>query len=194
MSHPMKAGAEPVDRLSDRELLDRARQSTGGAAARAAAGELLKRYRRPVYVWCFRYVGEHERALDMAQEVLLAAYQRMGEFEGRAAFSSWLYAITRNRCLNEIRHDDRRADIEPDSLIDESNRFDERLEAEIQSEKLVALMARVLDEEERKAIWLRYAELMSVDQITAVLKLDQKSGARAVLQRARRKLREEWTT
>ena len=190
----MKAGAEPVDRLSDRELLDRARELPGSAAARAAAGELLRRYRRPVYVWCFRYVGEHERALDMAQEVLLAAYQRMGEFEGRAAFSSWLYAITRNRCLNEIRHDDRWADVEPDSIIDESNRFDERLEAEIESEKLAALAARVLDEQERKAIWLRYAELMSVDQITAVLKLDQKSGARAVLQRARRKLREEWKT
>jgi len=192
MSHPMKAGAEPVDRLSDRELLDRTRASLGSTAARAAAGELLRRYRRPVYLWCFRYVGEHERALDMAQDVLLAAYQRMGEFEGRAAFSSWLYAIARNRCLNEIRRDDQWTDVDPDSLIDEGNRFDERLEAEIQSEKLVELAARVLDDEERKAIWLRYVDLMSVDQITAVLKLDHKSGARAVLQRARRKLREEW--
>ena len=192
MSHPMKAGAEPFDRLSDRELLDRARQSPGGAAARTAAGELLKRYRRPVYVWCFRYVGEHERALDMAQDVLLAAYQRMGEFEGRAAFSSWLYAIARNKCLNAIARDDRWTDVDPDSLIDESNRFEERLEAEIQSEKLVELMARVLDAEERQAIWLRYADLMPVDQITAVLKLDQKTGARAVLQRARRKLRDAW--
>ncbi len=191
MSHPMKAGAEPVDRLSDRELLDRARQPSGGLAARAAAGELLKRYRRPVYVWCFRYVGEHERALDMAQDVLLAAYQRMGEFEGRAAFSSWLFAIARNKCLNAISRDHIWEDIEPDSLIDESNRFDERLEAEIQSEKLVELMARVLDEDERKSIWLRYVDLMPVDQITAVLKLDHKSGARAVLQRARRKLRAE---
>jgi RNA polymerase sigma-70 factor (ECF subfamily) len=161
-------------------------------AARAAAGELLKRYRRPVYVWCFRYVGEHERALDMAQDVLLAAYQRMGEFEGRAAFSSWLYAIARNKCLNAIGRDDRWADVDPDSLIDESNRFEERLEAEIQSEKLVELMGRVLDAEERQAIWLRYADLMPVDQITAVLKLDQKTGARAVLQRARRKLRDAW--
>ncbi len=192
MSHPMKAGAEPVDRLSDRELLDRARASLGSTAARAAAGELLRRYRRPVYLWCFRYVGEHERALDMSQDVLLAAYQRMGEFEGRAAFSSWLYAIARNRCLNEIRRDDQWTDVDPDSLIDEANRFDERLEAQIQSEKLVELAARVLDDEERKAIWLRYVDLMSVDQITAVLKLDHKSGARAVLQRARRKLREEW--
>ena len=192
MSHPMKAGAEPVDRLSDRELLDRTRASLGSPAARAAAGELLRRYRRPVYLWCFRYVGEHERALDMSQDVLLAAYQRMGEFEGRAAFSSWLYAIARNRCLNEIRRDDQWTDVDPDSLIDETNRFDERLEAEIQSEKLVELAARVLDDEERKAIWLRYVDLMSVDQITAVLKLDHKSGARAVLQRARRKLREEW--
>jgi RNA polymerase sigma-70 factor (ECF subfamily) len=181
-----------IDGLTDRELLDRVRESPGAAAGRAAAGELLKRYRRPVYLWCFRYVREHERALDMAQDVLLAAYQRMGEFEGRSAFSSWLFAIARNRCLNEMRHDERREDIEPDSLIDESNRFDERLEAEMLGDKLVELASRVLDEEERKAIWLRYADLMPVDEITLVLKLDQKSGARAVLQRARRKLRAEW--
>jgi RNA polymerase sigma-70 factor (ECF subfamily) len=177
---------------SDRELVERARLNPGSADGKAAAGELLRRYRRPVYVWCFRYVGEHERALDMAQDVLLAAYQRLGEFEGRAAFSSWLFVIARNRCLNEMRNDARREDIEPDSLLDESTGFDERLESELQGQRLLELAARVLDEEERKAIWLRYSELLPVDEITAVLNLDHKSGARALLQRARRKLRAAW--
>ncbi len=177
---------------SDRELVERARLNAGSADGKAAAGELLRRYRRPVYVWCFRYVGEHERALDMAQDVLLAAYQRLGEFEGRAAFSSWLFVIARNRCLNEMRNDARREDIEPDSLLDESTGFDERLESEMQGRRLLDLATRVLDEEERKAIWLRYSELLPVDEITAVLNLDHKSGARALLQRARRKLRAAW--
>jgi RNA polymerase sigma-70 factor (ECF subfamily) len=143
-------------------------------------------------VWCFRYVGEHERALDMAQDVLLAAYQRLGEFEGRAAFSSWLFVIARNRCLNEIRNDARREDIEPDSLVDEVTGFDERLESELQGQRLLSLADRVLDEDERKALWLRYSELLPVEEITALLNLDQKSGARALLQRARRKLRAAW--
>jgi RNA polymerase sigma-70 factor (ECF subfamily) len=178
--------------LSDRELVERARGRPVGPEGRAAAGELLRRYRRPVYVWCFRYVGEHERALDMAQDVLLAAYERLGAFEGRAAFSSWLFVIARNRCLNEMRNDARREDIEPDSLVDDTPGFDERIETEMQSARLLDLAGEVLDEDERKALWLRYSELLPVDEITALLNLDDKSGARALLQRARRKLRAAW--
>jgi RNA polymerase sigma-70 factor (ECF subfamily) len=184
----MKEGSGP----SDRELVERARGQPASPEGRAAAGELLCRYRRPVYVWCFRYVGEHERALDMAQDVLLAAYQRLGEFEGRAAFSSWLFVIARNRCLNEMRNDARREDIEPDSLVDDAVGFDERIETEIESARLLDLAAEALDEDERKALWLRYSEFLPVDEITALLKLNDKSGARALLQRARRKLRAAW--
>jgi RNA polymerase sigma-70 factor (ECF subfamily) len=188
----MKDGTGASAGTPDRELVERAKAHPDTAAGREAAGELLRRYRRPVYVWCFRYVGEHERALDMAQDVLLAAYQRLVEFEGRAAFSSWLFVIARNRCLNEMRNDARRDDVEPDTMVDESTAFDERLESEMQGQRLLDLAARVLDELERKALWLRYSELMPVDEITIVLQLDQKSGARALLQRARRKLRTAW--
>lgn len=180
--------------LSDRELVERTRAQPGGQEGRAAAGELLRRYRRPVYAWCFRYVGEHERALDMAQDVLLAAYERLGEFKGRAAFSSWLFVIARNRCLNEMRNDARREDIEPDSLVDDVAGFDEQIETEMQSARLLDLAADALDEDEREALWLRYSELLPVDEITALLNLEDKSGARAVLQRARRKLRAAWET
>lgn len=183
-------GSEPQAGIPDWELVKQARAGT--PAGKAAAGELLRRYRRPVYVWCLRYVGEHERALDLAQDVLLAAYQRLEEFEGRAAFSSWLFVIARNRCLNEIRNDARREDIEPDSLVDGATGFDERLESEMQGQRLLDLAARVLDEDERKALWLRYSELLPVEEITALLNLDQKTGARALLQRARRKLRAAW--
>ncbi|HXV15096.1 MAG TPA: sigma-70 family RNA polymerase sigma factor [Candidatus Krumholzibacteria bacterium] len=192
MSHSMKEGGGAPAGTPDRDLVEQAQSHPSSAVGRAAAGELLRRYRRPVYVWCFRYVGEHERALDMAQEVLLSAYQRLGEFEGRAAFSSWLFVIARNRCLNEMRNDARREDIEPDSLVDDGPGFDERLESEMEGQRLLDLAARVLDGDERKAIWLRYSELLPVDEITTLMNLDHKSGARALLQRARRKLRAAW--
>jgi len=174
---------------ADDALLAQARNDPNSADARRSVGELLSRYRRPVYLWCFRYVRDHERALDMTQDVLLSAYRRLPEFEGRSAFSSWLFVIARNRCLNEMRNDARRDATDPDTLFDDAVSFDERIDAEMRGERLLTLAARVLDATEQKAIWLRYSEQLAVEDITALLGLDQKSGARTVLQRARRKLR-----
>jgi RNA polymerase sigma-70 factor (ECF subfamily) len=173
----------------DRELVERARAHAGTPAGREAAGELLRRYRRAVYLWCFRYVRDHERALDMAQDVLLSAYQRMGEFEGRSAFSSWLFVIARNRCFNEMRNDARRENVDLETFESADASIEERIEKEIQGRRLAAAASRVLDMTEQRAIWLRYSERMPVDEITMILKLDHKTGARAVLQRARRKLK-----
>lgn len=175
--------------LSDQELLDLVRSHAGDSAGRLAAGELLARYRQSVYVWCHRYVRDHEKALDMAQDVLLQAYERLGQFEGRSAFTSWLFAIARNRCLNEIRRDHWHDDEDLELVPDERVRFDDVLDETFRGERLLGLVNRVLDAEERKAVWLRYAEQMPVDAITAVMGLDRQSGARGLLQRARRKLR-----
>ncbi|HEU4365604.1 MAG TPA: sigma-70 family RNA polymerase sigma factor [Candidatus Krumholzibacteria bacterium] len=180
-----------TDRLiqPDGELLETARRRAGEAEGRNAAGELLRRHRQAVYVWCHRYVKDHERALDMAQDVLLQAYERLDQFEGRSAFSSWLFVIARNRCLNEMRRDHRHDDEELDLLPDERVRFDELLDETSRGEKLLILMNEVLDPVERRAVWLRYTERMPVEAITTMLGLDGKSGARGLLQRARRKLR-----
>ncbi len=169
--------------------MDTARADPSSDAARRAAGELLRRYRDSVYLWCFRYVRDHERALDMAQEVLLSAYERLGQFQERSAFSSWLFAIARNRCLNEMRRDAWRDDAELDALPDPGPSVADRIDAELRDGRLAALANAVLDPLERRAVWLRYAERMPVEGITSLLGLDQKSGARGLLQRARRKLR-----
>jgi RNA polymerase sigma factor (sigma-70 family) len=180
-----------TDRLMplDEDLLALARTRAGDPAGLQAAGELLGRYRQTVYVWCYRYVKDHERAMDMSQDVLLQAYERLDQFEGRSAFSSWLFVIARNRCLNEMRREHWANGEEPDLLPDERVRFDELLDEESRGARLLTLMNEVLDPVERKAVWLRYTERMPVEAITAMLNLDGRSGARGLLQRARRKLR-----
>jgi RNA polymerase sigma-70 factor, ECF subfamily len=180
-----------TDRLMppDEDLLALARTRAGDPAGLQAAGELLRRYRQTVYVWCYRYVKDHERAMDMSQDVLLQAYERLDQFEGRSAFSSWLFVIARNRCLNEMRREHWADGEEPDLLPDERVRFDEVLDEESRGARLLTLMNEVLDPVERKAVWLRYSERMPVEAITAMLNLDGRSGARGLLQRARRKLR-----
>jgi RNA polymerase sigma-70 factor (ECF subfamily) len=176
---------------SDEELVRLAQAGRETPAGRAAATELLGRYRRAVYVWCYRYAGEHEQALDLSQDVLVRAWESLESFRGRSKFSSWLFAIARNRCLNSMRgvelfEDDegaiaRVADTRPPPGRELEERLDER--------RLIDLIRSSLDPVEQSVLWMRCFERVPVDQITAVLKIDTASGARGILQRARRKLR-----
>src|SRR5262245_25101164 len=54
-------------------------------------------------------LGSLQDAEDILQETLLAAWQGLGEFEGRASIRTWLYRIATNRCLNVLRSANRRA-------------------------------------------------------------------------------------
>src|SRR3954470_3298870 len=67
---------------------------------REAFDRLVERYQRDVYRICFRYVNNHSDASDMAQEVFLKAFKAVGRFRGDSAFSTWLYRIAVNTCLN----------------------------------------------------------------------------------------------
>ncbi len=67
---------------------------------REAFDRLVERYQRDVYRLCYRYVNNHQDANDMAQEVFLKAYRAIGSFRGDSAFSTWLYRIAVNTCLN----------------------------------------------------------------------------------------------
>src|SRR5689334_2896113 len=67
---------------------------------REAFDRLVERYQRDVYRLCYRYVNNHHDASDMAQEVFLRAYRALEKFRGDSAFSTWLYRIAVNTCLN----------------------------------------------------------------------------------------------
>jgi RNA polymerase sigma-70 factor, ECF subfamily len=67
---------------------------------REAFDQLVERYQRDIYRLCYRYVNNHEDANDMAQEVFLKAYRAIGRFRGDSSFSTWLYRIAVNTCLN----------------------------------------------------------------------------------------------
>jgi RNA polymerase sigma factor (sigma-70 family) len=161
------------------------------AAGLAAASTLLQRYRDRVYNWCARRLGDPDAALDVTQETLVAALAALPGFGGRAQFSSWLFAIARNRCISTLRA--RPRTIGDDATIDEvadgaADPQDQLLARESQ-ELVLELMNQVLDVEERTALWLKAYEEMSVEEISRLLDLPGASGARAVLQRARRRLR-----
>jgi RNA polymerase sigma-70 factor (TIGR02960 family) len=82
------------------------------ARARAADGdafrELTEPHRRELLVHCYRMLGSVQDAEDALQDTLLAAWQGIGGFEGRASLRTWLYRIATNRCLNARRTASRR--------------------------------------------------------------------------------------
>lgn len=70
--------------------------------------ELVAQYQGKVYALAFRYMGNEEDASDMAQEALLKAYRSLRLFKGNSSFGTWLYRITTNVCLDELRRRKRR--------------------------------------------------------------------------------------
>jgi len=92
-------------RLSDAGLsgLDDAALVVACLAGRTGAFDVIvERHRRPVYQLCYRYVGNHEDASDLAQDVFLRAYRGLKSFRGQSSLSTWLYRIAVNVCLNRV--------------------------------------------------------------------------------------------
>jgi RNA polymerase sigma-70 factor (TIGR02960 family) len=85
------------------DLLSRARTGDDEAFR-----ELTEPYRRELQVHCYRMLGSFQDAEDALQDTLLAAWQGLDRFEGRASIRSWLYRIATNRCLNVLRTTSRR--------------------------------------------------------------------------------------
>jgi RNA polymerase sigma-70 factor (TIGR02960 family) len=85
------------------DLISRARAGEGEAFR-----ELVEPYRRELQVHCYRMLGSFQDAEDALQDTLLAAWQGLGGFQGRASIRRWLYQIATNRCLNALRSASRR--------------------------------------------------------------------------------------
>jgi RNA polymerase sigma-70 factor (ECF subfamily) len=65
--------------------------------------ELVARYQNKIYSLAYRYMGNEDDASDMAQEALVKAYRSLKGFKGDSSLSTWLYRITANVCLDELR-------------------------------------------------------------------------------------------
>src|SRR5215471_7594536 len=76
---------------------------------RHAFRELIEPHRRELQLHCYRMLGSFQDSEDALQDTLLAAWQGLGGFVGRASLRTWLYRIATNRCLNARRSASRRA-------------------------------------------------------------------------------------
>lgn len=90
------------DRVRESELISRA--LLGDAEAFA---ELIQPFETKVYNLAYRMCGNREDARDLAQEAFLKVYRALGRFKGRSSFSTWLYRVVSNTCLDQLRRERR---------------------------------------------------------------------------------------
>jgi RNA polymerase sigma-70 factor, ECF subfamily len=181
----------PDSQTPDDELVRIARRHPQDPAALDATDRLLRRWQGRVYAWCVRQLGDRERALDVMQEVLMSAYRGMPTIDDPARFPGWLFSITRFRCISEIRRRGPRWEHDEvlDGIADDAAGPEQLLARGIEDERVRAAMDATLNEEEKLAVVLRYWEGLPVDEVTRLTGVSGNSGARGVLQTARRKLR-----
>jgi RNA polymerase sigma-70 factor (ECF subfamily) len=175
---------------SDEDLIERYQQS---AIKDAHADQLFGRYAERVALWCWRFTGDRELARDLAQEVLLKAYLHLGSFRADAKFSTWLYSIARNHCLNHVRGQsreplDRGEPMDAECVCPTNWDTLEELQRRAEAESVRRLVLEELDETEARVMLLHYAEEVPLPNVTRMLRLQNPSGAKAFVVSAKRKL------
>ena len=135
---------------------------------REAFDRLVERYQRDIYRLCYRYVNNHEDANDMAQEVFLKAYKAIGRFRGDSSFSTWLYRIAVNTCLNFRAARKPEAEELPEALPDRSAGAAAALESEDQARVVRNAVSR-LPEKQRATLILKIFHDLTHEEVAGVL-------------------------
>ena len=161
-----------------------------------AFAELVRLYEKKVFALTLRMCKNPEDAAEAAQEAFLAAWQGLPNFRGDAAFSTWLYRLASNACVDLLRREGRHRDAAGPSFNDEVTNLEvpdtaasphdlaERAELRTQVEEGLA----ALSPEHREVLILREIHQLSYDEISHILNLDSGT-VKSRISRGRRQLR-----
>ena len=64
---------------------------------------LLERYQRPIFNFIYRFFGEYEMAEELTQETFLRCYQFLKSYDPKRKFSTWLYTVAKNLCIDHLK-------------------------------------------------------------------------------------------
>lgn len=146
----------------------------------AAFEELVEGYQKKIFNLAYRIIGNYDDAGDMAQEALIRIYRSIANFKEQSSFSTWIYRITTNVCLDEIR---KRKNKKVISLDEEIRMEDGEMKRQFMSDDIqpdaaaeqkelrtmVNNAINSLPEDQRLVITLRDIQGLSYDEISTVL-------------------------
>ena len=146
---------------------------------------LYKRYHRKVLDKCFSFVRNRRLAEELTEDIFSKTYEKLPLFKYQSRFSSWLYAITYNHCIDYLREKKRlhypewNNQNEIPEIIDES---DSQLSA-ISYDNLLPIL-EVIHPEEKAILLMKYMDDLSIRDISIALRISE-NAAKMRLKRAR---------
>ncbi len=146
----------------------------------ASFEELIEGYQKKIFNLAYRIIGNYDDAADMAQEALIRIFRSIASFKEQSSFSTWIYRITTNVCLDEIR---KRKNKKVISLDEEIRMEDGEMKRQFMSDDIqpdaaaeqkelrtiVSNAINSLPEDQKIVITLRDIQGLSYDEISTVL-------------------------
>lgn len=165
----------------------------------SAFEELLLRYQGQIYNLCLRMTGNPDDAADLTQEAFLKAWKNLESFQFDSAFSTWLYRLASNCCLDFLRSQKRRRTVsltveneEDEQVMDipDTQPTPEEQAVKQEEKEQLHLAMQMLDEEQRQILTLRVVNDLSYTEIADILQLKEGT-VKSRLSRARESLRKK---
>ena len=170
-----------------------ARASAGDASA---FNQLMAQHEQRMYAIALRMCKNREDAQDCLQEAMLRVFRAIGAFKGESSFGTWMYRITMNICLDELRRKKKIRDTSMDALLDQgwspSDMTGSPERKAMQHELRQTLHSAINDlpEDMRAAIILRDIHGCTYDEIARALDVNVGT-VKSRISRGREKLREK---
>lgn len=153
--------------------------------------ELYDRYVDKVYRKCLSFVKNEAQAEDFTHDIFLRVVLKVGGFKEHAKFSTWLYSITYNYCMDQVRQVKKQAEVALDENFDlADDGYDHEL-AEMQAQGLKKAMQKI-DPDERAILLMKYQDDFSIKEISETLKISE-SAVKMRLMRTKEKLKKIYT-
>ena len=155
----------PLDEAPDADLVEACL-----AGRREAFDVIVVRYRRQVYQLCYRFVGNHEDASDLSQDVFVRAYRALGKFRGQASLATWLYRIGVNVSLNKVSA--KRPEPAPLAVVEElPGRGESPVDALLRGERAAKVREAIgrLPKKQRATLILRVYHDLPHEQIARIV-------------------------
>jgi RNA polymerase sigma-70 factor (ECF subfamily) len=172
----MKEGKAKLKKLSDIELVKQALNGNDSAYA-----ELMNRYKKKVEIIVSRLVKKEFDVEDLVQEIFTKAFTSLSTFKSEFSFSTWLYKIATNHCIDHIRKRkistyslDEELELEEDTVHREIPDWSKTPDYELlrkEKNEIIHQAINSLPEHYRKVIILRHFEDKSYEEIAKELKL-----------------------
>ena len=175
--------------MDERELIIRA-----GRGDAYAFEQLMAAHENKMYAVALRMCGNREDAQDCLQEAMIRVFRAISGFKGQSSFSTWVYRITMNSCLDELRRRKTRTATSLDAMLENgfapSDEGDTPEQSSLRSEQRRVLERAIaeLPEDMRSAIVLRDIQGCSYDEIAQTLNANVGT-IKSRISRGREKLR-----